>query len=72
MAGRHSEPVRGLMATKTSPIFQGRFGRMFRSLHAARFGKDDADTLANADSKPASSESAEPHFIGGLHRTLWL
>src|ERR1700676_1108015 len=47
MSGRHSEPVRGLMSTKNSPLFQGRFGRMFRSLPAATFGATDAENLAN-------------------------
>ena len=46
MSSRHSQPVRGLMSTKTSPMFQGRFGRMFRSLHAATFGKTDRENLA--------------------------
>jgi hypothetical protein len=35
MSGRHSEPVRGLMATNRSQRFEGRFGRMFRSLRPA-------------------------------------
>ena len=47
MAGRHSELVRGLMATSRSPMFQGRFGRMFRWLPPARFGRDDAAATAN-------------------------
>src|ERR1700738_1267156 len=47
MSGRHSEPVRGLMSTKNSPLFQGRFGRMFRSLPAATFGATEAENLAN-------------------------
>ena len=38
MAQRHSTPIRGLMSTKNSPIFQGRFGRLFRSLPPATFG----------------------------------
>ena len=47
MSGRHGEPVRGLMATSRSPMFQGRFGRMFRWLPPARFGRDDAAATAN-------------------------
>src|SRR5450755_3975221 len=47
MSGRHSFPLRGLMSTKTSPMFQGRFGRMFRSLHPATFGKTVDETFAN-------------------------
>ena len=35
MRERHGKLLRGLMSTKVSPLFQGRFGRMFRSLPAA-------------------------------------
>ena len=34
-AARHGKLLRGLMSTAKSPSFQGRFGRMFRSLPAA-------------------------------------
>ncbi len=47
MATRHSTPIRGLMSAKASPLFQGRFGRMFRSLPAAQFGADTAANVAN-------------------------
>jgi len=47
MAQRHSVPVRGLLATSRSPRFEGKFGRMFRSLHPATFGKDEAENLTN-------------------------
>ena len=47
MSARHGIPVRGLMSTKASPLFQGRFGRMFRSLHPAIFGATDTDNIAN-------------------------
>jgi hypothetical protein len=46
MTGRHSAPQRGLNATR-SPLFQGRFGRMFRNLHPAQFGNDEDANLAN-------------------------
>jgi Animal haem peroxidase len=42
----HGKPYRGLMSTPKSPSFQGRFGRMFRSLPAATYGKTDADSRA--------------------------
>lgn len=42
----HGKPLRGLMSTAKSPLFQGRFGRMFRSLPAAKYGKTDADSRA--------------------------
>jgi len=35
------------MATKHSPLFQGRFGRLFRSLPPAKFGATEADNLKN-------------------------
>ena len=38
----HGKPLRGLMSTVASRLFQGRFGRMFRSLPAARYGRTDA------------------------------
>ena len=35
------------MSTKTSPLFQGRFGRMFRSLPRAQFGANEGDNRKN-------------------------
>lgn len=40
----HGKPLRGLMSTAKSPNFQGRFGRMFRSLPSATYGKTDDDS----------------------------
>jgi hypothetical protein len=40
----HGKPLRGLTSTAKSPNFQGRFGRMFRSLPAATYGKTDDDS----------------------------
>jgi heme peroxidase len=40
----HGRPLRGLMSTPKSPNFQGRFGRMFRSLPAATYGATDAES----------------------------
>jgi Animal haem peroxidase len=40
----HGKPLRGLMSTAKSAAFQGRFGRMFRLLPAATYGKKDADS----------------------------
>ena len=42
----HGKPLRGLMSTPKSSVFEGRFGRMFRSLPAATYGKTDADSRA--------------------------
>jgi hypothetical protein len=47
MSGKHSEPVRGLGTTKSSPLFQGKFGRMFRSLKPATFGATAKDNEEN-------------------------
>jgi Animal haem peroxidase len=47
MSQRHSTPVRGLMSVKNSPLFEGRFGRLFRSLPPAKFGATEADNVAN-------------------------
>jgi hypothetical protein len=44
MNAKHSAPVRGLTSTPNSPHFQVRFGRMFRSLPGATFGKTDVAT----------------------------
>jgi hypothetical protein len=35
------------MSTGTSPSFEGRFGRMFRALSAATFGRDEDENLIN-------------------------
>lgn len=43
----HSFPLRGLMSTGRSQTFEGRFGRMFRALPVASYGKTDAETEAN-------------------------
>lgn len=45
----HSTPVRGLMSAPRSPLFQGKFGRMFRSLPPATFGDNDAQTDHNLE-----------------------
>jgi Animal haem peroxidase len=47
MAQRHSTPIRGLMSTPRSPQFQGRFGRMFRSLVPATFGDSEQENVEN-------------------------
>src|SRR6266436_5160650 len=47
MSHKHGTPLRGLMSAKNSPLFQGRFGRMFRSLPGAKFGANDAENVAN-------------------------
>ena len=44
---RHAISTRGLMSTKTSPFFEGTFGRMFRAPCGAQFGATDGETLEN-------------------------
>src|SRR3954469_15501295 len=41
MSGRHGDLVRGLRLTPRSPFFEGRFGRLFRRLDPAVFGRTD-------------------------------
>jgi hypothetical protein len=41
---RARQPLRGLMSTPKSLSFQGRFGRIFRSLPAATYGVTDAES----------------------------
>src|SRR5258708_1223593 len=47
MSSRHGIPLRGSMSVKSSPLFEGRFGRMFRSLRPARFGATDSENMTN-------------------------
>src|SRR5207247_8771470 len=44
----HGALERGLQALSRSPQFEGRFGRMFRTLPAAGFDNEDLAKLANA------------------------
>jgi len=47
MSAKHGKPMRGLMSTTSSPLFQGRFGRIFRSLPAANYGKTTEESENN-------------------------
>ena len=47
MSQGHGTPIRGLMSAKSSPLFQGRFGRLFRSLAPAKFGVTEDENVAN-------------------------
>jgi hypothetical protein len=65
MTLRHSTPVRGLMSAKTSPLFQGRFGRMFRSLPPAQFGAGETENLTNLAALAAAMVAVfEPPKVG--------
>lgn len=56
--GRHGE-VRGLGLVRRSSQFEGRFGRMFRTLPAAKFDEDMLRDLARAMSAPADVPTSE-------------
>jgi len=52
---RHSTEVRGLMGVPSSPLFTGRFGRMFRSLPV--FGQDEQHLRALGDAMIHEAEA---------------
>jgi len=65
MAQKHSTPIRGLLSTGNSPLFQGRFGRLFRSLSPAKFGSTEAENLQNlAELGARMSASFDPPTDG--------
>src|SRR5215467_10965921 len=45
----HGTPTRGLLSAPRSPLFEGKFGRMFRTLPPAVFGKNDEQTNHNLE-----------------------
>jgi hypothetical protein len=55
----HGEQPRGLDFPPGSPLFEGRFGRMFRTLPAAEFDEDDLKELARR--MVAKPEREEPN-----------
>jgi hypothetical protein len=56
--------VRGATLSRSSPLFEGRFGRIFRALPPADFGRDDAASLAAlgilADKLTSVADKADP------------
>src|SRR5262250_468927 len=80
MSGRHSETIRGLTSAKASPLFQGKFGRMFRSLPPATFGATDDENeknlaalgakMSNAFDKPKDGRDDEESGIPALYTYL--
>jgi hypothetical protein len=61
MSAKHAIPPRGLMSTSRSPRFDGKFGRLFRSLASASFGESEADNIANLGKLGAAmSSEADP------------
>lgn len=79
MPGRHSVPVRGLMGTKRSPLFEGKFGRMFRALQPAFDPDDDSlenifvelgEAMSASFDKPKDGPDAEESGIPALYTYL--
>jgi hypothetical protein len=64
----HGKPLRGLMSTPKSPSFQGRFGRMFRSLPAGTYGATDAESrralMALGDAMTSGFDAPKDGFDG--------
>ncbi len=77
MSGKHGEPLRGLMSAKASPLFQGRFGRLFRSIPAATFGGTPEDAfkvlsklgsaMTNSFDHPKDGKDGEESGIPALY-----
>jgi hypothetical protein len=73
----HGKPLRGLMSTASSLHFDGRFGRMFRSLPRAKYGRTDEDSIAalkllgaqmtSSFDPPKDGEDAEESGIPALY-----
>jgi hypothetical protein len=56
----HGSVERGLMGAVRSPLFEGRFGRMFRALPGAEFNVDDLKALATGmTAEPEASVTPE-------------
>lgn len=71
MAQKHSTPIRGLMTTQRSPLFQRRFGRLFRSLPPATFGRTGKENGDIAELGAAMSASFDPpKLFGDNHSVL--
>ena len=76
MATMHGTPPRGIDATR-SPLFEGRFGRMFRNLPSASFGDNDDENLHNLKAlgaamsadvdEPKDGQDAEESGIPALY-----
>jgi hypothetical protein len=58
MVAKHSSVIRGLSAAGADPKFQGKFGRLFPSLPAAKFGATPAEEEANLQKLAAAMVSS--------------
>ena len=76
----HGRGVRGLNLSRSSLLFGGAFGRLFRALPPAEFGGTDSETQANlkllgkamvaTDDKPKDGPDAEESGIPALYTYL--
>ncbi len=76
----HGQGVRGLNLSRSSVLFGGAFGRIFRALPAANFGKTDRETQDNlkilgkamvgTDDKPKDGPDPEESGIPALYTYL--
>jgi hypothetical protein len=76
----HGQGVRGLNLSRSSVLFGGAFGRIFRALPPAEFGATDAETQANlkllgktmvgTDDKPKDGPDTEESGIPALYTYL--
>jgi len=76
----HGRGVRGLNLSRSSLLFGGAFGRIFRALPAAEFGANDAESQANlkalgkamvgTDDKPKDNPDPEESGIPALYTYL--
>src|SRR3954451_8356164 len=57
--GHHGADLRGLASVPQSPLFEGRFGRMFRSLPALDPGIDAINALASLMEQSGESASGD-------------
>ena len=56
----HGVGIRGFTLSRSSPLFEGPFGRMFRALPPADFGPTDADSLSALAVPSRATMTADP------------
>ena len=61
----HGSGVRGITLPRSSLLFEGRFGRIFRALPPAEFGDDDQQTLINLNALAAEIVGEEDEAKDG-------
>jgi len=76
MSHKHATPPRGLLGTRSSPMFEGKFGRMFRALRPAFNPNDDrlepiftalGDKMINKFDPPTDGPDDEESGIPALY-----